>query len=477
MNLETITYYGLTIYYRRENRNDGDRMALSLRDDKAILAEKNLRIPKNLSSSCDNEIANVLTPRFLRLCLSVKNPVLSREEWIPRLPLAVIWAIDEKDIARPWKQSTWDEYKRAIEWLVSKYGNNTLSQLIPESIADSFRTLSDRTTQARVRAIKALFDYEVYTGIIKENPWENYQYAPNTRKRKKPEQLSKMHLEQTMFTDAQMSLLIIHCLGHLSGTLGRWYAGMITLLTSFLSAPELCALTVADLVRQTTLPVTFIGIDKIRVKEHKNWSNQPYPDELKIRDMPLCTVAAHAWDQVCPEPSKAPLLPRQDNTARFADPTEYAKWVCEVVNTVLGLTLSVQQLRIWIGNTVERNLRKAGVEEQEIRYLRGLSRTTTAAQSYEDYESEWLHYKMSQGFDRWLAEIITLNPPTSETFSKQIRQISEKISLCDPAGQHQQYHMRLTIRAKKDGDYSFAVGHSLGALDITASAAWSQKYE
>ena len=287
MILSSITYYGLTIYYRREQRADGDRMALSLRNDGRMLAEKNLRIPKNLSSSCDDEIANSLAPKFLQLCFGVKKPVLPREEWIPRLPLGVIWAIDKIDIARPWKKSTWDEYKRAIEWLVNKCGDKTLSELIPESIANSLRTLSDRTTQARVRAIKALFDYEVYTGIIKENPWENYQYAPNTRKRKKPEQLSKIHLEQTMFTDAQMSLLIIHCLGHLSGTLGRWYAGMITLLTSFLSAPELCALTVADLVRQTTLPVTFIGIDQIRVKEHKNWSNQPYPDELKIRDMQL----------------------------------------------------------------------------------------------------------------------------------------------------------------------------------------------
>ena len=469
MILSSITYYGLTIYYRRENRNDGDRMALSLRDDKAILAEKNLRIPKNLSSSCDNEIANVLTPRFLRLCLSVKNPVLSREEWIPRLPLAVIWAADNADLAHhyKWSKSVITEYTRAMDWLISKYGSKTLAELTPAQIAYEMQTASDRTVASRVRAITALYQYEQYCGVISANPWADYRYRP-TRKRKKPEQLVNTHLAQTMFTHEQLYLILKYCSDKLNTVMGAWYAGLITLLTTFISVDELCAQTRNCLCRKDSLPVYYFKLKHVRVKKGKNYTNDTIINPLKLRESPLSSIALRAWLLVLGQDraSNLPLIPRADNAKRFASPADFEKWARGIIRDIIGIDLPPQQLKSMVLNTVERNYRQAGMEEQEIRYLRGMTLTTTGANSYTEFTSDMMCYHLAQVMDQALNRIITTTTPTLEPFTHQIRHNGQELSLADPAGQHCQYRLRVKLTAKQDCIFGYQVRNRQGGLNI-----------
>ena len=433
----SISYYGLEVRYRIEYRTEEQHPTAvfhlakpSTRHDEASRQEVIIRVPKGKEAS-DQEVIRALIPLFLKRLdvklLSSGNNIRQIRE----LPLAALWIIDQDGMREQnkWSPSTSKEYASSFAKLINLWGNHDLAVLTPSYCSEKFRKMSSRQVNSMARALRALYRFESAYGHKVHAEWEGYQDKIGKTKRS-PASLRKEYIEATSLSNAQLRELLQTCFNNLSTKDGHLYFGLMLMSTIPLTYSEVCALqfsSFALLTYYTRRLKVHITHEYILPSGNKNYRRVQLIDTYRIRDLPLPALILKAYltlispngtgDMFSLIQAKAaddsPLIHHANNADRYLSPKSFGAWVQKIMQALfqgrLDCSTSAKAGKL-LYNTVIQNLAFSGLEEDEIRYYRGVQPSSVASLYYCDVGNEAVLNKLGAYEDRWLDSLIPLFP-------------------------------------------------------------------
>lgn len=455
------SYYGVPVYFRVEHRKDGNVIVFSFRsvlDGKLVTEYEHppRRIPALEALLADSEDPAV-TPEILdglsileqlpgktmeelfQCFLSttgspgVRNLGVNRRKMMQDLTLGALLAADKefllygetgggKGRTKEKKQSSIDDDARAIRLLCQREGGTRWRDVTPDHCAAWLQkeTGHMRTSCSRImrklllphlemRAIKSLLGWESYDPVGAKRPVPNY----------KSQILG--NLLPTMLTYG-------HCRRLLQGIMGESGPERVTgidmaLLLNLvlgLSEEALCALDLDDFCYLNDFASRMtVNISKWfeRHGGRTNYRLCPILDIYERRKLPLPHLAEQCF-QVMRKRRKdtgsLPLVPSRANSRRRMAPDDLKKEFNKRLRT-LGLNYNVgseriktPDLRKLLSATAERELRKSGCEEEELRFIFGKQPLIVSAKSYADFMNEAELNKLGALMDRWLNRVVPM---------------------------------------------------------------------
>ena len=452
-------YCGVPVYFRIERRKEGNVVILSFRrnqDGKFITEYEHppRRIPEleillaqpgtlpDARESPDKpslleQLPEKTMEDFFRRFLStdgspeVRALGVNRRKTMQDLTLGALLAADkeyllhEKPDCRTGRtkaraQSSIEDDLRTIQVLRQQEGTTRWRDVTPEHCSHWLKTKSKHMRSSCKRVMRnlllPLFEMGAIDSLL---GWEDFDPEGVDRPILNYANLVRQNLLPTMLSYGQCRQLLQGIVtpdgpGRVTGV------DMALLLNLTLGIPEeeLCALNLNDFSTLNDFK------DRLTVDISKRYDGQagqsnhrlrPLQDRYQRRKLPLSCLAGQCFRDLRSRRKKAdasPLVPSKTNARQHMKPSDLKKEFDKRLSTLklpsgLGdVNLKSPEHRRLMAATAERELRKSGCEDEELRYLQGKPPLTVSAKSYADFLNEAELNKLGALQDRWLNKVV-----------------------------------------------------------------------
>lgn len=425
---KSIDYYGLKIFYRFENRNNGLSVCLSFYDTwkeqtKPKKLFERIYIARDVEEGNEDSVLIRLIPKLLRTAFPAPSIGDSdgpqkqlRKECFPYMPLAVIAACDTDAIVHMnrWSEAYATEIRKAMDFLVEQYGRFRIEELKPLDISQALLRIPERKASNVIRAIHNLVLYENATGFHFDNPWDDYLkvYRQN---RKTARKSGRRNTEINCLSDYEFFRTIKDVLLKFSRTKDVMWFAFLIYMTTPLSLEEICALTYRDfefLQEYKNCLVVNVSQEYIKKEKNKRYSISPFESPYRKRIYPMPALVREAFQQLETKDSSRPLIHHPQNTARYCSPSTLRKYICDkiivkrggLVSACSSLTENISKLDVIVKETVQSGLMRCGFEDDELSYMYGKKPGSTSGFYYCDFGAEGELNRLSLLQDRWLGD-------------------------------------------------------------------------
>lgn len=462
------TYYGVPLYFRTEQRKKRTVFVLSYR----TVQSGKLRIeyehpPRRIpeleellarsEAISDNSGSTELTvleqipdrvmEDFFGKFLDTNGPPekrargITRRDTLPDLTLGALLAADRDLILQgdggSRKQSTIDDDLRTIQILRQNAGSMYWREVTPGSCTKWLarlplhRRISCRKIMRRLllhylemELIDSLLGWESYDPVGAGRPPENYTSE------------LKNNILQTMLTYGQCAQLT----GGISDSAqANQISGVdmafLLRMTLGLSYEELCGLNLEDFRYlndyRDRLTVN-IARRYEKAESRRSYHLTGIQDVHRRRKLPLphlCRDCFKIMRKNRSSDNTRPLIQTKGSRRRMT-PEELKREFAERLKPMesflrIGSKVYKPDLHKFLSNTAERELRKSGCEEEELRFIFGKPPKIVSAKYYADYMNEAELNKLGALMDHWLNQVIS--QPRGETTASRLEKKSGSV--------------------------------------------------
>lgn len=346
------------------------------------------------------------------------------------LPLAIVWAIDHKELATQleWTPTTIQRKARVIESMLKQdWGAVPIGKLDAVYCGDVFMTEFSATEhRAAVALLKQLAQHEIGHKRLQDSPWSKSSSLRRPMTPKKSSTLVNQHIRPNNLVREIVHRILNEMMELLSQAKEWKFAlALLLCLTMGLSLPEICFIKMdAVFCNRDNLPLR-IHIKGNVQKRKERWKEESYPETSpKNRSLPVPTKVAYGmkclldeWKKTDSEQaySERYLIPHDKNPQRRMDCEELKKWI----NKRLKNQLEDNRMHDGQGNvvhprapyhrclsTAKQSLVHAGFETDEFRYFFGYPPSSTAGEFYCDFANDSEQQRMRNIIDQWLGTIL-----------------------------------------------------------------------
>lgn len=455
--ISELTYYGVTIYYRIEHRADGDVFVFSYRRKaegrlELVYEHQPRRIPqledllRNAQSTgawLDSngrtlleQLPESIMDEFFHSFLDIESSTearsigLARRKNIHELTIGALFAADRTKMIPKVSEITGKERSaatiegdvRAISLLCRKEGctkwreatlKHCLGWLLQEPV-------STRKTCSRIMK-NLLAPYFVLGEIEDLLGWESFDPTMGIPYKPTYNGLVRRNILPNMLSYGQCRAVLERFISFCGPKVVSGVdMALLLKLTLGLESEEICALNIESFVylkdfsERLTVHVTH---QFCKLPGKTKYQIQEIEDLHQRRILPLCHLAKQCYMAICERrklTGATPLVPSKNNSRRRMDPVELDRELSERVLALFSEAhLPIADIRIpaakaLLDTTAERELRKSGCEEEELRYVQGKRPLIVSAVSYADYLNEAELNKLGALQDRWLNKVIPM---------------------------------------------------------------------
>ena len=463
--ISKMTFYGVPVYYRIEHRADGDVFVFSYRREvegrlELVYEHPPRRIPKLEKMLEEAQRTNVWTDdggktlleqlpesvmdEFFHDFLDVESNAkirsvgLDRRKSVPELTLGVLFAADRAKMVPKVSETTGkvrsiasiDDDVRAIHCLCQKEGYTRWGEATLEHCLNWLSEESVHMRGSCGRVMKKLllpfFEMELIDDLL---GWERFDPTMGIPDKPKYSGLVRSNILPNMLSYGQCRVLLEK---FVSSSGPKVVSGvdiaLLLMLTLKMETEEICALNLEsfaylkDFSSRLTVHVTHRMCVTVGGKKYQR---QEIEDTYQRRILPLSCLVKQCFVAHCERRTKTgntPLVPSKGNTRRRMSPTDLdkelgkrVKELFEGVNTAVA-GVHAPAAKALLTATAERELRKCGCEEEELRFLEGKRPLIVSAVSYADFLNEAELNKLGALQDRWLNRVVpTTLPKENET--------------------------------------------------------------
>ena len=428
-------YFGFPIYFRIEDRNGYPTILLSYRENGRLIYKhppRRVKEPPEPSSSLAESLPHRLMEEFFQGLLSLdttkeEKQGLKLRKSLEALPLAALLDADTYELfTRPKpgrKDSSIEDDMRAIRQLRKHEGKTPWQKVIPSKCSQWMYKpeMNDHARASVKRIMRSLFLRQQEFGIISKNPW--IRYDPNDASRPHQKRTASIHanIDQTILTDGQCQALLAPVEQAVQdGRVTGIDMALLLQLTLALPLDEICAMNLddfhplLDFPGRLTVDITHHVIQKDGQQSFR-WL--PLSDPYRVRMLPLSAYVQRVFERYkeirCAKgvpASDLPLVPTRSNAQRRMRPKEIQ---AELEKRFAGIPHQETvpeigrhpSLHTLLAKTAPRELRKSGMEDEEIRFLLGQAPKLVSAKNYADFHNESELNKLGALQDRWLGRI------------------------------------------------------------------------
>ncbi len=470
-------YYGYRFFLRVEMRRDEDgrqhpTIILSHRDGQIVYEDAPFRFQAwkdTYKGQCTEHGDDTPFPaeqlpadrlrRFFVDCFGVKQNLdaeppekrkKSRAEAADRvnrcaaakLPLAVILAANQDEIlhrpgnsGKPRSDGTIADELRAIQKLIELFGSHDWREVIPPRCVDQLHRLSEHQERACVRVMKELSILLCTAGIAEENPWLDYHFRSRNQE-KKQSSLAQQAIETVMYPHGQVAAIIamLGSLFHYAKHRGACLAIFLVLCLR-LSLEEICALnyddfrTLPDFRTRLTVSITHIfapppGMARCVYTELDDLT------DIRRLELPHLFFVAFQLAEALGNHPGGPLLTDETHPGKRMTPDELKRRISDLLAAFKPAKITdIDQVRLkkpleLLRETADRNLREAGYEDEEMRYILALPPSLVSARNYSDFAFDAAVNKRGAMQDRWLEQYL---PVFLAALEPSLREMAETL--------------------------------------------------
>ena len=462
-NIKKLDYYGFPVYVRIERRANGNVVIFSFRQ----LAHGQLRIiyehpPRRVpalekllqEAECtgiwedDNghtilELlpADVMQEFFCAFldCSTPENRKtgLERRKSLVDITLGVLISADRARLislvnqrtGKPRAASSIEDDINAIRCLCRHEGCTRWRDVTPAHCLSWLSQESEHMRKSCARVMKSLLLPLLHADIINDLlGWDDYDPSEDAPSKPSYSGLVQRNILPTMLTYRQCRTLLAQ---YFTSSGPKIVSGvdfaLLLALTLNISAEELCALTInsfaylKDYPSRLTVKITH---EYRRSPSGTNYRHQEIEDQYQRRMLPLSHLAQQCYEAICARrklTGDSPLVPSRNNSRRHMTPADLEKEFKARISALFSNYSSpidgvkMVSFKEIIANTAERELRKGGCEEEELRYLQGKQPLIVSAVSYADFLNESEQNKLGALQDRWLNKVFPLGTAKEPT--------------------------------------------------------------
>ena len=465
-----ITYYGVPVYYRIEQRRDGNVFIFSYRRElngrlRVDYEHPPRRIPKlekllhNAKSSdvridsegktlleqLPNDVMDEFFSKFLDISDDKTRAIgLERRKSVPELTLGALIAADRTRLIPEESEITGnirsaaslEDDARTLRCLCQHEGYTRWFEITVPHCASWLSKESVHMKKSCCRMMKRLllpfFDMRTIDGLL---GWEHYNPQDGSRHSPKYKSLVRNNIPPNMLTYQQCRELLEKTIS-LSDSIRVSGVDMalVLKLTLGLDTEEICALKLGSFRYLEDFPerlAVSITHQFRKSPEGRNYRIHDIDDLYQRRMLPLSRLAAQCYEKLCAQRKKhtadTPLVPSKANSNRYMTPVDLDRELENRVSTLfsgrnIGDTgFQVPAAKKLLDTTAEQELRKSGCEEEELRFIQGKRPLLVSAVSYSDFLNEAELNKLGAMQDRWLTKVVPMDPSreTANTLDKR----------------------------------------------------------
>ena len=325
---------------------------------------------------------------------------------------------------------------RALRILLEKEGTTPWRDVTPEKCADWLCHNSRHTRQSVKRVMKKLLTHLMEIGVVQDYlGWDKYDAVGLSHHRYSFEHSIRTNIMPTMLTYGQCRKLFPGF--DVKGEVHPKPIDIAVVLMATLGLDEdtVCGLDCEDFYYLSDFPYRMcVNIHRKRVHTagKQNGKDIDIDDEHERRELPLSTYAMlcvtsfmkgtnRKWgtkpdsdSATGPKRITHPLLSHSTNPTRRMDTNDLKKQIENKVDS-LGFVdyldsedLSRISARRILQNTAFRELKNAGAEDEELRFVKGVSGRLVSARHYEDFYNESEQNRLGAMQDRWIKRVLPM---------------------------------------------------------------------
>lgn len=458
--IKNLFYYGFPVYYRVEHRTDGDAFIFSYRreiDGRLRLIyehpPRRIQVLERLLQDAESsgvwidgdgrtlleQLPESVMDEFFHDFLDIESSAkirsigLERRKSIPELTLGALFAADREKMVSAVSEITGkarsaasiEDDVRTIRCLCQKEGGTRWQEA---TLLHCLEWLSEETVHMRRscgRMMKKLllpfFEMELIEDLL---GWESFDPSMGVPHKPRYDGLVRSNILPNMLSYGQCQVLLEKFISPAGpGVVSGVDMALLLKLTLGLETEEICALNIESFVylkdfsERLTVHVTH---QFCKPSGRKKYQLQEIEDSHQRRILPLSHLAKQCYTAICERrklTGTTPLVPSKSSSRRRMTPEDLDK---ELEERVLAL-FSKEYIRIagvrapaakaLLDATGERELRKSGCEEEELRFIQGKRPLTVSAVSYADFLNEAELNKLGALQDRWLNRVVPMPPP------------------------------------------------------------------
>lgn len=299
------------------------------------------------------------------------------------------------------------------EKLIELFEKVPLSESTPKNYKERLRKLSEHKRNSCVRMLSRFFDLLTSAGGKIDNPWEDCEFIDPPKKRSFVASV-KRDIEQNVLTDGQIYRLLEKIPEKPTGSFqdGILLAALLIAIES-ISPDEICGLDVEDV---EPLPDFcdrwIIALRRVFIMRKERCNLEEMWDAASIRTLPLPLMLNPLMKALLDtRKGKGHLFRQKAHSDRRMTPTELVEEITELLKPLeIKKETNVKgsnppgEIQLLL-NTAEAGLRRAGYEDEELRYQQGKRPLLISAKSYCDFKNQVQLNKMGALQDRWLNNV------------------------------------------------------------------------
>ena len=432
-------FYGFVLYYRIENRKKVKAIIISHRSKDGNKTRINYECKPVERQSIQRMIAEfeltgqglleALPPEIMAQCMNDfvglgSENSRNRRRAIPNLTLGVLLTADKEKLiyetGEVRDKATIDDEERILKILLEKVGSVCWSDVTPELCVDWLARRSEHDQKAVKRLMLRFQRLQLQAGLLDKLSWEDYTPGAITRKRKSSQSLIQNNIEPVMLTVGQCSYVISTIFDHVNeGTVSEVDMAILLKLTLCLDEEYISALNLSDFQALDDYKNRYVvAITHVEEKSNKNYIRREISDPYERRLLPLPSLVAECYRALLKKRKVTdlcvPLIPSRHNALRRMSPADLKKeerrfldalQIGQIVQITDAPKIKRMHAVDLLAVTGERELLKCGIEEEELRLMKGQRPQLVSGRHYYDRNNEAALNKIGALMDRWLGRI------------------------------------------------------------------------
>lgn len=429
-------FYGFSLYYRIENRQKAKAIVISHRIEDGNKPRINYECKPIERQSIQRMIAEfelagqglleALPPEIMTQCMNDfiglgSEDSRKRRRSIPNLTFGVLLAADKEKLiyetGEVRDKATIDDEERILKILLEKVGPVCWSDVTPELCVDWLARQSEHDQKAVKRLMLRFQRLQLQAGLLDKLSWEDYKPGTITRKRKSSRSLIQNNIEPAMLTTGQCSYVINTIFDHVNeGTVSEVDMAILLKLTLCLDEEYISALNLSDFQALDDYKNRYVvAITHVEEKSNKNYIRREISDPYERRLLPIPSLVAECYRALLKKRKVTdlcvPLIPSRQNALRRMSPADLKKEERRFLDAlqIVQITDAPKIKRMHavdlLAVTGERELLKCGIEEEELRLMKGQRPQLVSGRHYYDRNNEAALNKIGALMDRWVGRI------------------------------------------------------------------------
>ena len=419
-------YCGVPLWYRVEHRKAGDVIVVSYRDEKGRVQYEAAPVGgKKIFASVDKaaeggalqSLPEEVTAEILRGWIGLHTPEgCERRKCVLDLTLGVLLMADMRELLYETgsirSEATVKDDERAFRAVLERWGDTPWREVTPETCTEWLARKALRAKKDIKRLMSRHENLQLSAGVIDRVSWEHYRPKDTSRSRMSHKSLVQGQVERVVLTDGQCRKILNSIQSRIDdGSVTEVDFATLLVVTTLVPVEEIAALVWENFSHLADFPFRLtVEVKNICQKDKKRSKIVEIEDPYRRRKIPLPAIVERCYRALAAKRALEPQQPvvhsKHSRSQRMApDALKHAiaarssdVEIEKITDTVGVKSPTAAELLLPTG---VRALERAGMEDEELRALRGKRPKLTSGRYYYDRHSEVALEKIGALQDRW----------------------------------------------------------------------------